>query len=157
MGIRDKIHRVVFAFNHQIRLRNYMMEPSKQAINTEIIHKLIRTSFPIPLNGNHLERDFPLAALNPDPIVRGDIVLCFTKTLASRTRSLWINIQAPHNVTQQDIDLDFSYRTGEGLAVYQEEDLRDWQTPIIDFYRDIVLIRLMPALFFGIQIEPRIR
>jgi hypothetical protein len=155
LNLKDRIHRVSFRFEHRLRVINYITQPTREATNLDVISKLARTSIPAGHAGT-TQRDAPLVCLQPFTPYRGDVTLSVEKTIAKRKRNVWIIMEAPFNISQKDVDLVFSYRTGEGRSEVKAEDMSDWTTPFTSFYRDIVLNEFLPALFFDINIEPRI-
>ncbi|HKQ48685.1 MAG TPA: hypothetical protein VJZ71_11500 [Phycisphaerae bacterium] len=147
------VHRVIFRFEQRLRLGTHITE-QRDARNTELLGKLIKAE--LPHATNHADREAPIASIQPEDFKRGDVTLSFTKQIAGRPRGVWIAYEGPYNVTQQDVDLTFQYRCGEGDAPMIEDDIRDWDNPFKAFYRDTILNRFMPNLLFDIHVEPRI-
>lgn len=152
LGLEGRMHKVVFRFEHRIRVSTHITEGHREAENTELINKVIRTSAD---GGDHVERAAPILALQPEEIYRGDVHLSVKKTLNGRPRNLWLILEAPWNINKKDVDLTVDYRCGEGPELHVE-DLTDWHTPLVTFYRDMVINRLFPALFFDINVEARL-
>ena len=144
------IHRVLFTFDQRMRLGTHMTDSMRQARNTELLNRLLRTA----AAGGDEPHTAPLGVLRPETIWRGDVTLAFSAALGKeeRKRSVWIEYKGPYNVTQRDVNLEFQYRCGVGDAHFEERDLLDWETPFLAFYRDIVLKKFMPAFFHDVNV-----
>lgn len=152
MQVRDEIYRVEYRFDHQLSVQNKITDEGTELSNIDLMKKMIVLDLP---SGESPEYRAPLAALNADLIRRGDMTLAFEKELAGRTRTMWINFEGPWNVTQRDFDFEVFYRMGEGNSTFELGDVHDFDTPFIEFYRDLMLKRLLSDLVFDMNIVGR--
>ncbi|MFJ4559062.1 hypothetical protein ACIP4Q_23635 [Streptomyces massasporeus] len=140
VGISEKIHKVSFTFNYEVSLGE-QLSTNEDINNLKLLDRLAR----IP--PSEKSATSPLVALQPDAITRGDISVFMSKTIKHRPRTILVSYEGPWNVTQKDVDLEFSYRMGGPTSPMQEWDVRDFRTPFEDFYRQLILKRLFVDLF----------
>jgi hypothetical protein len=153
LDVSDRLHTVRFSFEHRLRLGSHIAEQSREVMNTELIERLIKTT---PFDRQqHPERDAPFLALNAEAVRRGDVTLAVEKSFGDKKRNIWVNFEAPMNIKQKDVDIRFDFSCGEGGASITTADLTDWMTPFVQFYRDLILQRFLPALMYDITFQPR--
>ncbi|MGD1092212.1 MAG: hypothetical protein ABSB35_09490 [Bryobacteraceae bacterium] len=155
LGVEGRIHSFSFSFEHRLRLGAHIAEQDRETSNTELIERLMRVGA-TDHRGTHPERDAPLLSLNAEGVYRGDLQISVEKTFGQMIRNIWVDFKAPFNAAQKDVDLRLSYTCGAGRGQINAGDLTDWTTPVVSFYRDIILRRFLPALFYDIEIEPRL-
>ena len=154
--VKARIYRASFKFVHRITLGSHFSQRSRQAVNTELLERLLKLS-PTPGTSVPADRDAPLWALAPEEIRRGDVTLSFVRTFdGARKRTVWVQCTGWWNIKMRDFDLDVEYRCGDAGDHVRTEDLLDWETPIAAFYHDMILNKLMPNLFFDIEVQPRL-
>jgi hypothetical protein len=150
-GLRP--HRITHRFEHQLALGHTLSDETVEVKNLALWEKLARMDSSSP---HQTPANAPLAVLEPDQILRGDLFLVFTKIIGERLREVYIDYQGPWNITQRDIDLDCSYRVGGSQAPMKPADLIDFHTPTMSFYRDLIIRRLFASLFQDIQVQGRV-
>lgn len=156
LGIQDRVHRFQFSFEHRLRLGAHIAEGDREALNVELIEKLVRIGS-TDRRGQHPEREAPLLSLTSEALYRGDVSLSLEKSFGGeKVRNIWVIFEGPFNITQKDVNLRFDFRCGEGRGELSIEDLTDWYTPVVGFYRDMILRRFLPSLLYDIQVEPRL-
>lgn len=156
LGINGRIIRIGHAFQNKLSVINHIASKNKMASTVELTKKLTLTSLS-PLPGiSFQEQNCPIGALGPEELKRNDTTLCFTKTFDSKKREVWLIIKHPTNIKQQDLDLRFDYRIDEDTESIENENLFDFKTPFIDFYRDLILNRFMPNYMYDINFETRL-
>lgn len=149
-GIRP--HRIAHRFEHELVLGHRLSDDTAEVTNLVLLEQL---AFVSASNPQELARS-PLAALQPDSILRGDVFLVFKKVLQGRPREVYINYEGPWNITQRDIDIEVTYEVGGSPAPMMPQDLLDFRTPMIDFYHDLIIRRFFTDLFKDIQVQGRV-
>jgi len=143
-GITSNIYRVAFRFEHHLELGDTFAN-QEPATNTGVLEKLLRLKSGVIPEG-----------IQPDPIWRGDVTLAFGKAIDGRLRELWFEYEGPWNVTQRDVDITLSYRMGGAGTTLEDTDLRDFRTPLMSFYRDLILKDLFAGLFADCEVRSRV-
>ena len=147
-GINLNIYRSNFSWEHRLVLGRHLADES-EATNVEVLGRLARLA---PAAGG----DSALEAFGTEGIVRGDVSLGFNRIIAGRRRQVWLNYEGPYNVTRKDVDMRVTYRLEDPNAPIQSiEDLVDFRTPFLEFYRDLVLKTLYRDLFKDIEVTGR--
>jgi hypothetical protein len=154
LGIQNRVHGFGFMFGLQLRLGTHVTDPSSEARNNELVEKLIRTD--CHEHGDSARRRAPFLTMLPGELVRGDIKFCIERAFGDRPRGIWLDFKGPWNISRKDVDLILSFQNRQSGAHLEMADLLDWETPILAFYRDLMLNQLMPSLFYDIMVEPRL-
>jgi hypothetical protein len=93
--------------------------------------------------------------LNADTLMRSDVELSMQRTLRNKLANVFIRVEAPHNVTQRDMDLDISLQRDGDENPLTIADFSEFDVVAEDFYRDIILERIFNNLFNDVRIDAR--
>lgn len=151
-GLRDRFHRTYFSFDFRLALGENLLNRAKPTSTVEIAKRLMR----LGLTPGARTSEAPLGALNFDRVIRADSSVIANRDFGDVTRQLAFSINCPYNVLQKDIDITASVRTGFTGAPFAIGDIHDFETPILLFYRDLVLGQLFEDLFSDYAIEARL-
>jgi hypothetical protein len=146
------MHRVHFGVQLRLTLGSRISNRNQPVTNKNLFERLARVD---NLASSDLHSS-PLAALQSEGLIRGDVSYMFTKTIAGAPRQLVIDYEGPWNLAQRDIDLLLMMRSGYANAPFEFEHIKDFRGFVVDFYRDIILRRFFEDLFFDIEVLPRL-
>jgi hypothetical protein len=145
-----RVYDVRFTWKNYLTLGS-RLSSEEEANNLDILPNLLKWDHPPGSPDAPLER-----LIGSGSVLRGDVTVGATRTIAGRPRQVWCTFEAPHNVTRKEVDVTTSYRVGQSDCPLEPGDLRDFRTPFLYFYRDIVLNGLFMSFFKDIAIEGRL-
>lgn len=152
LDLRNQFHGSSFRYKLELSLGVYESNRTKQATNVDLISRLLRAE----LGPGDSPVSAPLGALQLETIRRANVIIMGGRTLGTNRREVVLNIECPYNISQKDVDLAFTCRTGNTDVPFQFSHLHDFETPAIHFYRDLILENFMEQAFGSVSVEARL-
>ncbi|MFI5834621.1 hypothetical protein ACIA5A_13185 [Micromonospora sp. NPDC051300] len=137
----DWIYRAGHAFSFRLQIGPKLSDSAESNTNLEIANWFTNLS---------AEGESIRSILQPDSVLRADASFSMKKELVGRDRTLYIIFQAPWNIIQRDIDLSVSLRVGDtpgDKTGVTESDFNEFGRILPEFYRDVILMRIMREIF----------
>lgn len=142
-------YKLIMSWKYKLTLGKHLSDED-EATNDELFARLAR------LRSGDKGIGVPLAALDMEGFVRGDMTMGYTKVLGDRRRLLFVSFEGPWNVTRKDVDIRVQYEMGDSSSPLQETDYYDFRTPFLAFLRDEIFRKFFRELFANSAVVGRL-
>lgn len=150
---RQAIYSVAFAWEYRLSVGHLLAAKNRSANNMDLARRLVRLSLDPAMD----PASSPFGALQPEKVVRADASIIGIRAIGESVRQVYVGAQMPHNVTQQDIDVSLSCKSGGSQGVpFELSHLHDFETPAILFFKEMILDGFFEHSFGDCSVEARL-
>lgn len=146
--LADRTDSISYAFTDRLRIGDHKVQ-GRPVKNFEIVGGALSLN-KAAKGGAQLNVEDALLAVGVEDYIRVDFTQLAIKTLRNRRFVTGLSMEAPFNEEQTLLDITSNIKMDEEMEL-SFDDALDWEIPLIDFYRDVVLRRFYSNLLCSVE------
>jgi hypothetical protein len=148
--LHDRTSSIGYGFSDRFRLREHKVQ-GQLVKNFELLAGALSLNKP-PRGGAQRNVEDSFLAIGMEDFIRLDFMELAMKTIRGKRFIAGFKVEAPFNEEQSLLDMTTNLKSDQETE-FALEDALNWEIPLIDFYRDIVLTRFLSNLLCSTEYD----